>query len=170
MAGALLLAGVTATGAAAQSTSVTGTATLTVTETLHIEVDGLVGLTFTFDAAQWAAASPYYVLGSQASTVRHKGNVTHSVNLRADAATFTGTGGARLTKPVSDMEARLEPNGGSFGAWTALSDASDFGVVASAAAGDYMTTPGTVEYRINVDGADTPGTYELDFTYTILAG
>lgn len=94
-----------------------------------------------------------------ASTLAHKGNVSHSVHIRADAGLMSGGDG---DKPASDLQWSLDG-----GPWTPLTT-SNAALVPGANRGSHAGR--TVAFRLLLDFADDPpGTYTLNFTYTILA-
>lgn len=156
-----ILAALSAQGVSAQNPAVssrTGTAQITIPTLLHIDVSNLAvsfgSPTFDdFDAGLIAATSG-------ASVIDTRGNVVHDVTIVADAAAFTGP----YTKPASDLQWSID--GGT--SWTSLSTtATD---VATAVARGTNASVATVDYQLLLDAAlDVPGTYSLDFTYTVVA-
>ncbi|GAC1654720.1 MAG: hypothetical protein NVS4B3_18960 [Gemmatimonadaceae bacterium] len=165
---ALILAATAfASRVASAQTTANGTATLTVGTILYISATN-TSPTFTPTATDFNAGS---VLGSAASSVVSKGNVTHTVNLASSATAFTPSGaGARPAKPSTDLQVQITPSGGTAGAWTGLSTTNTV-VALSRAAGDYTASAVSCAYRTLLSYAlDTPGTYTLAITYTVVAG
>ena len=163
---ALLLVG-SARGAVAQTTA-TGTSSITIGTVLYIAVTNTtVGFPTVTDAHYTAG----YVTGSALSAITTKGNSTHSVTVKANASTMTATGtGARANKPSTDLQVRSRPASGSYGSLIGLTTTGQ-NVITSRAAGDYSASLYEVEYRVILSwGSDTPGTYTLGTTYTIIAG
>ena len=94
------------------------------------------------------------------ATVKTNNNWTLLV--RATAATWTGTGGARATKPVGDL-LWSTTSGGSYVPMTTTN-----ATVATGARGSANAT--TLFYKVNWTwGTDTPGTYSLTVIYTATA-
>lgn len=161
----LALAG--AKQASAQTTA-SGSSSLTIGTVLYISVSNL---TVGFPSVANTDYDNGYVIASALSQITTKGNTTHTVSIKANASTMTGTGtGARASKPASDLQVRTRPSGGSYGSLMGLTT-SNQNLIVSRAAGDYSASLYDVEYRMLLNwGNDTPGTYTLSFTYTIVAG
>ena len=146
--------------AGAQTTS-TGTATITMNTVLYISVTN-ASQSFTPTATDLNAG---FMAGGSTSSLVTKANVTHSVNVKANAATFTGPAGT--SKPSTDLQVAVTPFGGSIGSYAGLTT-SGVSVLSSRAAGDYASSAYTVTYKALLGyAADIPGTYTLGITYTI---
>lgn len=161
---ALVLGLVRAHSAAAQ-TSGSVTATLDIGTILSI---GITNLDVQFPSPQTADWTAGYVDAGTSSQVSHKGNVRHGVQVRADAATMTGTalsggGQPRTDKPASDVRLRIDA-----GSWQGLSSTTPIEVVTNAAPGAYSASA-TIDYRLLLSDADVAGTYTLGFTFTVVA-
>lgn len=156
---ALVLFG--ANEAVAQVETVQGNASIVIPTLLHIEVSNVTVAFPTPDLAAWNAGQ--VDMSSGASVVSTRANVGHDVTIAADAATMDGPAGT--TKPASDLQWGTAGAGGSFtGLTTTAAD-----VVSALARGTHGTAA-EVWYRMLIDEAtDEPGTYNLAFTYTIVA-
>lgn len=149
-------------GAATDSAAQTATASTsgTVEQSLYIALDA-AGQTVTFANS---GAADFNVGHKQASAgiLTHKGNVAHTVTVKADAATMTHSLGGRADKPAGDV--LWSTDGTTF---SALST-TGANVALTAAAGEYTKT---LTYRLKLGWAlDKPATYSLPVTYTIAAG
>ena len=107
-----------------------------------------------------------YIASTTTTTITHRSNVRHSVSVAASSATMTPSGGAagadaaRATKPASDL--RWSSDGTTYNGLTTSAAA----VRSAVARGTYSDL--NVQYRMGLSYADdTPGTYGLNFTYTI---
>jgi hypothetical protein len=151
---ALVLAGWLPAAARAQE-EVGVKLTVTVATVLYIDATNL-DVTFTPSAAVLQSGSmvaPFY------SVLTHAGNVRHSVLLRALAGVWTSTNG--VTKPVGELQ--WSTNGGT--SWTSFST-TNATPVSNAVRNIYTRD---VYYRVLLDpDSDQPGTYTLDFQFTIL--
>lgn len=147
-----------ATGAAAQTAA--STTSGTVDQSLFISLDA-AGQTVTFANANATDFNAGYKQAT-AGVLTHKGNVTHTVTVKADATTMTaGTTTARQDKPAGDV--RWSTDGSTFNALSTTAA----NVALSAAAGEYTKN---LTYRMILGWAlDKPGTYSLGVTYTIAA-
>lgn len=156
--GVAILTAFGATDAVSQTaTSSTGG---TVDQSLYIALDA-AGQTVTFANSGAADFNLGYKQVS-AGVLTHKGNVAHTVTVKADATTMTTSLGGRADKPAGDM--RWSTDGTTF---TALSTTAT-NVALSAAAGEYTKS---LTYRLDLGWAlDKPATYSLGVTYTIAAG
>ena len=144
-------------GALSAQTSQTGTATITIPTLLQIDV---TNLTVSFPSPTFADFTAGTIAPSSgASVIDTRGNVVHDVTIQASAATFTGP----YAKSASDLQ--WSTDGGS--SWTGLSTtATD---VATAVARGAHAGVATVDYQLALDeAADLPGSYSLDFTYTVV--
>lgn len=155
-----------ASQALAQTTA-NGTASITIEETLSITGTN-VDPTFAVPTSSDFSAG--FVASSTTASLATSGNVAHNVQIRESTGTATAmsaTGaGARTDKPIGDFRWCTSSctNGGAF---TQLSTTSTDILAANLAAGDHTTT---VNYRMQVSSAsDTPGTYSVGFTYTVVA-
>ncbi len=141
-------------------TTVNATATITIPQVLFISVDE-TNITFPqpgsteFDAGLIGA--------NEASTVTHKGNIVHDVELKADAANFTA-----LDDPVNNIKAAADfqwSNDGGTNFTSISTTAADVVTAAPKGIGNQ-----TVNYRILLDYlTDAEDTYTLGFTFTIVA-
>ena len=142
------IAGGTCTQTRSISANVRNTVRLTVTpttQTLGTPTDVDFGNGFSVHAA---------------STIEVKSNDTWQITVRSAAVTWTGSGGARLTKPVADLLWGPTADGG----WTPMTAVG--AVFATGAATN--STNAALFYRINWFFAlDTPGTYAIAVTFTI---
>lgn len=151
---------VSATGVSAQTAA--ASASITIPELLSINVTNTtVGFdqpAFTdYDAGEIAA-------NTAGSVISTRGNVVHDVTVAANAAAFTYAGaGVDPVKPAGDLQWSKDGV-----TWNAL----------SAVAADVLTalgrgannSAGTVTYKMLLDETvDIPGTYSLNFTYTVVA-
>lgn len=148
-------------GGSGPGCSVNASAQITIPQVLYLDV---TNTTVTFDqptAADFTSSGDGTATKpatSGTSVVTHGGNVGHSVEIAATSADFNGPG---TTKPSTDLE------------W---STGSGWNGLTSAAADVVAPTGGpalgntSVDYRMQIDlTTDEPGTYDLDFTYTIVA-
>lgn len=155
---ALLLAA--APSYAAAQTSESATATITVPTVLFLDID--VNAVDFPDATSADFEAGNITFGTT-TTLEHNGNVTHDVEIASTTGFFQNSGGTDSSKPASDLEWSLD-NGSSWntGLGTTATD-----VVTAAAAGAHTES---VDYRLLLDYAtDAPDTYDLEFTYTIVA-
>lgn len=153
---ALLLVAVPSS-ADAQSES--ATATITVPEVLFVDID-VNSVDFPdATAADFEAGS---ITFGTSTTLEHKGNVAHDVEITSSTGFFQNSGGD-TSKPASDLEWSL--NGGS--SWNNGLGTTPAAVVTGAVAGQHTES---VDYRLLLDYAtDAPDTYDLEFTYTVVA-
>ncbi|MEJ2678029.1 MAG: hypothetical protein P8174_03015 [Gemmatimonadota bacterium] len=154
--GAFVLFG--ATSLAAQ----TATATVTVPMILSIS---LTGNSFDFGPTQTDFDADSMAAGGT-SVLSTRGNVPHEIDITADAASFTFT--QNTTYPYSDPSKPASDLHWSTGSgWTPLSTAAT-PVVQNLARGAHATAA-TVSYYLMLSYAnDVPGTYALNFTYTVV--
>lgn len=152
------------TDAVAQST-VNGSSTITIPTVLYISATN-PNVAFPTPAASDFDAG--FINATTSTTLTHKANVAHAVTVKALETTMSATGGAvganaaRAAKPASDL--LWSTDGKSF---QGLSTSSQ-SVRAAAAPGSH--TGLQVNYRMALGyGDDTPGTYGLNFVYTIVA-
>ncbi|MFW6331392.1 MAG: hypothetical protein ACOC3J_06670 [Gemmatimonadota bacterium] len=134
-----------------------GTATITIPTLLHIDV---TNLSVEFDAPSFTDFTAEMIeANSEASVIDTRGNVVHDVTIEADAENMAGP----WSKPASHLEWSTDGSN-----WTGLStSAAD--VVTGVARGSNATVA-SVLYRMVLDEEeDVPGTYTLDFTYTVIA-
>lgn len=159
--GLLLFAAIPATA----QTSVNGSASITIPTVLYISAAN-TSVGFTAPTADNFDAG--YVNSTTTTAITHRANVRHSVTVAAAAPTMTATGGAagadaaRAAKPAADL--RWSTDGSTFSGLTTSAAAVRSGV----ARGAYSDL--AVNYRMALSYADdTPGTYGLNFIYTIVA-
>ena len=147
--------GVSARDANAQATA-DATATLTIGSVLYIDITN-GSITFPNPGATEFQAG--YVGANETSTLDFGGNVAHDVTIKADAGQFTPLV-AGYNKSAGDLEYSLDA-GATFAAITT----GEVDIVTGNPAG---TGSQDVNYRVALDEVnDVPGTYQLDFTYTI---
>lgn len=105
-----------------------------------------------------------FVMSEVASSISHGANVPHNVEIAADTEMFQSQAlGGPSAKPASDLQFDFDGGG-----WQPLSTAAQT-LVANAAAGRFESV-GDVTYRVALDlESDVPDTYDLDFTYTVIA-
>ena len=97
------------------------------------------------------------------SAISVTSNTGYRVDLSANTANFTVTGGGASTKPASDLE---WSNGGTFTGIPQSTSPATVHSSTSSANGPVAT----VSYQIKVDPLqDPPETYSLGFTYTLIA-
>lgn len=135
-----------------------GTATITIPTLLHIDVTNLA---VTFDSPSFDDFTAGSIgANSGASVIDTRGNVVHDVTIEADNAAMTGP----YAKPATDLEWSVD--GGS--TWSGLSTtAADVATAVSRGANSGVAS---VVYQMLLREADdVPGSYSLDFTYTVVA-
>ncbi len=146
-----------ATGIGTTSASVPATAQLTIGSILFISIDNN---NITFPTPTATEFGLGLVDGNETSTLTYFGNVAHDVEIKANAAAFTASGGSSYAKPATDLEYSVD--GGTF----ASISTTEADVVSGNPAGGGSTT---VDYQILLDESlDVPGTYDLGFTYTVV--
>lgn len=136
-----------------QAQTANPTARVNIPQVLYIDVDnvdfGTVG------ATEFNAGS-----ASTTADVRHRGNVLHDVNMKADGTDLVGTADATNKIPVSDMSWTAGALSGAVGTADAL-------VVDDAAAGANTTT---MDFDIALDYAtNDPDEYTVGVTFTVVA-
>lgn len=163
VAGLLTLAALPS-GAAAQTT-VNGSSTITIPTVLYISATNPHVVFPTPAASDFDAG---FIDATTSSVLTHKANVAHSVTVKALESTMTATGGksgsnaARAAKPSSDL--LWSADGKAFQGLTTTAQA----VRGAAGPGSYSDLQ--VDYRMALRYEDdTPGTYGLNFVYTIVA-
>lgn len=150
-------------GLAAQNPAVdnrTATATITIPTLLHIDVSELA---ITFASPTFDDFDATEILASSApSVIDTRGNVAHDVTIQASAATMTSTGAG--TKPAGDLQWSADAGT----SWNALTT-SAVDVVTALTTGSHSGAA-TVDYKMLLDETtDLPGTYTLQFVYTVVA-
>ena len=165
--GALLATAAYVRPATAQNCMYTGTnGSCSINLTSSITVARLLRLTISdTSTAAPATTEADYDLGYQQFaplTATVKTNGTWSLGIRATTATWTGSGGARVNKPVGDL-LRATAGGGPYVAVTTTNATMVSGTAGSA-------NLVTMFYRILWSySVDTPGTYGLTVIYTLTA-
>jgi hypothetical protein len=153
--------------AAAQNCQYTGTdGSCSINLTSSLTVARLLRLTISDTST--AAPAPTevdYDLGYQQfaplnATVKTNG--TWSLGIRATAATWTASGGARANKPAGDLQ-RATAGGGPY---TAVTTTNTTMVSGTAGAANLVTMFYRILWSYTVD---TPGTYRLTVIYTLTA-
>jgi len=146
--------------AQAQST-VNATATIQIPQVLYISVDE-TAITFNSPAVDATDFEAGFKAADQTSTVTHKGNIVHDVEIKADATDFTATNDpVNNIKPAADFQ--YSTDGGSN--FTSISTTAADVVTAAPQGGNTQQ----VNYQILLSYADAADTYTLGFTYTIVA-
>ncbi len=145
--------------AQAQST-VNATATIQIPQVLYISVDE-TAITFNSPAVDATDFEAGFKAADQTSTVTHKGNIVHDVEIEAGATDFTAaTDPVNNIKPAADFQ--YSTDGGSN--FTSISTTATDVVTAAPKGGATQQ----VNYQILLSYADAPDTYTLGFTYTIV--
>lgn len=168
---AALLGLATALPAAAQ-TSEGGTATATVPQILTLDLSNNDAVIAGIAKADVIAG---YKDAPSAHVLAHSGNVAHAIQLQVGSSNplyMTGTNGGRTTKPISDLRYKLTP-------FSTTGTTPDLGAggfpstvttIKSVASGSYEGTAATqVSVRMLLSWADPAGTYELPYTFTVIA-
>lgn len=145
---------------AAQRTA-NATASITIPEVLYIDLDPAI---IDFGTISENDLDAGEVVASTTSSLTHRGNVAHKVEVEALAADMTpDDSGNTYQKSAGDLQ--LSVNGGTD--WVAVGGPSaPNDLVSSAARGQHNKTVG---YRMLVSDNDAPDTYTLDFKVTVIA-
>ncbi|MBW3553835.1 MAG: hypothetical protein KY466_09995 [Gemmatimonadetes bacterium] len=146
-----------ASGVAAQTANMNASVTIPTLLSITVNQPGV-----TFGTPTFADYDAGFIGGAVSTVVDTWANVSHDVSIAttATAMSYTGTGTDPL-KAVGD----LQWNAGS--GFVGLSNtAAD--VVSNLDPGTHASAA-TVTYRMLLTTADIPGTYELGFTYTVVA-
>lgn len=150
---------------AAAQTTVNGSSTITIPTVLYISATNPHVAFATPTASDFEAG---FINATTATKLTHKANVAHSVTVKALESTMTATGGssganaARAAKPSTDL--LWSTDGKSFQGLNTTSQS------VRAAAGPGSHSDLQVNYRMALRyDDDTPGTYGLNFVYTIVA-
>ncbi|HUG40066.1 MAG TPA: hypothetical protein VMM12_06265 [Longimicrobiales bacterium] len=151
-----------ATGVSAQGTTAAASASITIGTLLSVSVDQP---SVTFPQPTFADYDAGEIAGSVTSAVSTRGNVSHDVTIAADAAQMTYSGTETPpAKPSTDLQWSNDGGASWFGLSTTAAN------VATALPQGTNPTAATVAYQILLDEAnDYPGTYSLNFTYTVVA-
>ena len=144
--GALVLA---PSMAQAQTESTAATATVTVQEYLSISIDEE-----TIEFGTVNSPGTYSPTVGSPALVSHAGNVTYSVFLRADDATWTG---GTDTKPASDLEFNQDA-----GSWVELTD-TDYALRSAIQPGSYPDDI-SLDWQLTINETDETGSYSLPMT------
>lgn len=141
----------------------TVTATVTIPQVLYIELDNSA-VSFTAAANAYETVDDITIAGSNPTVVTTRANVSHDLQVTADATDFAFVplgSDADPGKDASDLQWTLQGAGN----WAGLNTTA--AVVEALERGRNIRT---VEYRLLSRLADDPpGTYTLQFTYTLLA-
>jgi hypothetical protein len=167
---ALVLAGAALLGLSQQATaqtvctgnpcSLTNTVSATVSAQLKLTISSA---TTTLTSPDTTAFNQGYQDDPSVLSTTVKANTGWSLNVKAAAATWTGSGGARANKPAGDLQ--WSKTGGA--PYTALTTSN--AQVATSGSGTSGTTT-TISYRTAWDYTlDTPGTYQLGVVFTLSA-
>ena len=154
------VAGMPAKRAMAQTT-VNATATIQIPQVLYISVNE-TAITFNSPPVDVTDFEAGFKAADQVSTITHKGNIVHDVEIAANATDFTAT-----NDPVNNIKSAADfqysTDGGTN--FTSIStSAADVVTAAPKGAGSQQ-----VNYQILLAYADAPDTYTLGFTYTVVA-
>lgn len=156
-------AGVLAAGDLRAQTTAAANASIVIGPVLAITVDQVTVTFVSPTADDYTSGS---ITSGVNSTIATRANIVHDVTVAADALamTYTGTAVPAPTKPASDLQ--WSKDAGT--SWTGLSPiATD---VATAVPQGTNAAVAVVGYRMLLDLAtDVPGTYSLNFTYTVVA-
>ena len=147
------------TGIGTTSASVGASARLTIGSILFISID-VNNISFPTPTATEFDLG--VVDANETSTLTYFGNVPHAVEIAANASAFTPDGTTTTyNKPASDFEYSVDG-----AAFVPISTtAAEIVPASSAGAGS-----ADVAYQVRLDeGLDLPGTYDLGFTYTVVA-
>lgn len=163
---ALIAAGIAMVAAApAQAQTVNASSTIPIGTVLYISA---TNTNVAFAAPTATDFDAGYIDATTATRITHNANVRHSVTVAASSPTMTATAGragadaARADKPASDLQ--WSRDGSTFTGLTPSAAPVRSGV-ARGSHGDLE-----VRYRMALDyQEDTPGTYGLNFVYTIVA-
>ena len=163
---------VASTGSAQQAAS--ASASITIATTLYLSA---TGTTVSFNTPTEADFNLGYINSATTTSIQYAGNVRHSVVVWSSAANMTGSlglGGAidpvNASKAVSDLQWSTDGGTTLTGLIASSTSATGGKIVNQHARGDSRATPSTVTYRMRLSYAtDTPGKYDLGFTYTIIA-
>lgn len=162
--------------AAAQIT-VNASASITVPAVLYLDVTNTaVGFPVPTSADYDAG---FIAQSTGSSVISHRGNVRHDVRIWTDQATMTGSAGTSAsdpvsaTKPVSDLlwsrDSFTSSHPLTQAATAAAATSADQVIVAQSPRGAYNNAE-TIDFRMNLSYAnDTPGTYGVNFFYTVIA-
>jgi hypothetical protein len=163
-----------ATSSASAQQAAGATASITIGTTLYLSA---TGTTVSFNAPTEADFNAGYINGSTTTSIQYAGNVRHSVVAWTAATKMTGTlglGGAidpvNANKAVSDLQWSIDAGVTRTGFVASTTSLTGGKIVNQHARGDSRLTPASVVYRMLLSYAtDTPGKYDLGFTYTIIA-
>jgi hypothetical protein len=166
------MAALLSTSASAQQVAPMST-TITIGTVLYINV---ATTAITFAAPTETDFNAGFINASNSSLVGYAGNVRHSVVIWSAAAAMTGSAGTSLTdvvnptKAVADFKWSTDNYVTTPGVIASSTSATGGKVVTQAARGDHRAPGTTVKYRMALSYAtDTPGTYALNFNYTVIA-
>lgn len=168
---AALLGIATALPAAAQ-TAEGGTATATIPQILTLDLQNNNAVISGIAKADVLAG---YKDAPSAHVLAHSGNVAHALQLQVGSTNptyMTGTNGGRADKPIADLRYKLSP-------FSTTGTTPDLGAggfpatvttIKTVAAGSYEDTAATqVAVRMLLSWVDPAGTYELPYTFTVIA-
>lgn len=150
---ALLIPGM----AKAQSTAA-GSVTLNINQILSIEITANADVSFTPTQADFDAG----FIDGQTATLRTKGNTTHEVRVSAGNSTFAYTGSATPAPAKASTDFQWKVGTGSYLGMSTT----------SAQVGTYNRGVNNtdVDYQLILDYVNDPeGTYDLAFTYEVIA-
>ncbi len=171
---AALVIGCFATSSAVAQQAAGATASITIATTLYLSASGTA---VTFTTPTEADFNAGYISSATTTAIKFAGNVRHSVVGWTAATSMTGTlglGGAvdpvNGAKAVSDLQWSTDAGVTNTGFVASTTSVSGAKIVNQHARGDSRLTPKNVTYRMLLNYAtDTPGKYDLGFTYTIIA-
>ena len=145
-------------GFAKAQASAGGTVTLNVNQILSIEITANPDVTFSPTQADFDAT----FVDGQSATLRTRGNTPHEIRVSADNATFGYVGSAvpAPSKPSTDFQWKV-------GTGTYLGMSTTSAQVGTYARGVHITN---VDYQLLLNYVNDPaGTYDLAFTYEVIA-
>ncbi len=150
------------------------TASITIGTTLYLSA---TGTTVSFNTPTEADFNAGYINSATTTAIQYAGNVRHSVVAWTAASSMAGSlglGGAidpvNGAKAVSDLQWSIDAGTTRTGFVASSTSGTGGKIVNQHARGDSRSTPANVVYRMLLSYAtDTPGKYDLGFTYTIIA-
>ncbi len=150
-------------GAAASASAqaqVPADVTVVIPEVLAIDV---ATTTISFGTVDQADLDALEILAAATSTLTHRANRPHAVQLEATGAAMENTDPVNTTvKPTTDL--MLSVDGGT--TWVGVGPLGTPASLLTSPRGRYTAT---VSYKLLVDYDDAPDTYAMTFNYTIIA-
>ncbi len=141
--------------------TITDNVSLTISSTIQLTLsENATVLTSPLTANFGTVASPG-TTGTTGPNISVQANIPWSLNVKANAATFTPSGGSTYNKPASDVSVTLD------GTTKTLSTTNQALETAQAATSSYTQTASYTTAFVWT--LDTPGNYALGVAYTISA-